>query len=50
MFLIDFDDQGPRAFMHCLERYDTTSLERYDDTQYIIIFANAMLAHVTNNY
>lgn len=48
--MVDFDEQRPHAFMNCLERYDATFLERYDDTQCIIIFANAMLVHVTNNY
>lgn len=50
IFVVDFDEQRPHAFMNCLERYDATFLERYDDTQCIIIFANAMLVHVTNNY
>lgn len=50
IFVVYFDGQRPRVFMNCLERYDATSLERYDDPQCIIIFANAMLIQVTNNY
>lgn len=42
IFVVDFDEQRPRVFTNCLETCD--------DTQCIIIFANAMLTHVTNNY